>query len=88
MAESVKPEPDRWPTPDWPESSPAEQGVLADRLLAGDSAIRAEMPGVLSFLVVRHGHLVFERYYGFGWRHLCQNVKSVLSKYVVPACVT
>jgi hypothetical protein len=54
----------RWPAAAWPRSTPAAQGMDAAPL----EALHAELAGgrhgyVDSMLVVRNGHLVFERTY-------------------------
>jgi CubicO group peptidase (beta-lactamase class C family) len=54
---------DYWPTEGWRTSSPAVQGVDPMRLVQADAAIRSEYSNVYSLLVVRHGYLVYERYY-------------------------
>ena len=53
----------RWPTDGWRESTPREQGVDAELLAWADREVRERLANVQSPLVVRHGHLVFERYY-------------------------
>jgi CubicO group peptidase (beta-lactamase class C family) len=63
-AQSVPPtQRDYWPTADWREAEPNAQGVDAGNLEALDAHIQAEMPHVYSLLVIRHGDLIFERYY-------------------------
>ena len=54
-----------WPTTNWPVSSPAEQGLDADRLGALVRLIDEgeRFPDLHSLLVVRHGSLVLEAYF-------------------------
>ena len=56
------PEPDMWPTEEWPTSTPEEQGIDSD-LLAGmlESILRQDI-AVDSLLVVRNGVLVLDAY--------------------------
>ena len=62
-------------TPDWLFSSPEDQSMDGDLLnAAGDSLV--DEPSVLSFLIVRHGRLVYERYYHGGARDHSDNVHS------------
>ena len=54
-----------WPTTSWPVSSPAEQGLDADRL---DELVRLigegeRFPDLHSLLVARNGYLVLEEYF-------------------------
>lgn len=52
-----------WPTDSWSTSSPEKQGVNSDLLAAADQKISDNYPNVYSLLVVRHGYLVYEKYY-------------------------
>jgi CubicO group peptidase (beta-lactamase class C family) len=68
---------DYWPTRGWRESAPATQGLDAEMLAQADRAIEAEYPNIYSLLVVRHGYLVFEKYYHGHDRSDEYNVKSI-----------
>lgn len=59
----------------WTMSSPAAQGMDADRLERASAAL-AELPYASSFLVVRRGALVFERYYHGSAKNQSNNVHS------------
>jgi CubicO group peptidase (beta-lactamase class C family) len=52
-----------WPTDEWRESRPRDQGMQVTRLQRADRHIREHLPNVYSLLVTRHGYLVFEQYY-------------------------
>jgi uncharacterized protein (TIGR03437 family) len=54
----------RWPTNGWTVSTPEAQGMDSAMLERADEFIRANSPNRYSFLVIRNGYLVFERYYG------------------------
>ena len=54
---------DYWPTARWCESSPEEQGMDPTRLFGLDTYIKETRPYLNTLLIVRHGHIVFERYY-------------------------
>ncbi|MBI1743623.1 serine hydrolase [Candidatus Acetothermia bacterium] len=54
---------DYWPTHGWREASPEDQGMDSVRLSQADSHIKTQLPNIQSLLVIRHGYLVFERYY-------------------------
>jgi len=56
--------PDYWPTNGWRTADPADHGVDSWMLQDVDSRAVAEVPAISALLAVRHGYLVFERYYG------------------------
>ena len=68
---------------EWPRSAPEEQGMFTSVLEGGDQYIRTQCPSRYSFLVVRNGKLVFERYYHGATKdsalHVMSMSKSVLS---------
>jgi CubicO group peptidase (beta-lactamase class C family) len=73
-----------WPTKDWSESTPGEQGMDAAQLAKADERIRDHYPNVYSLLVVRHGTLVYEKYYKGMSRYSANPVYSV-TKSVISA---
>ena len=52
-----------WPNDAWSESSPELQGLNSELLGRADKEIHDNYPNVYSLLVVRHGYLVYEKYY-------------------------
>lgn len=52
-----------WPTEQWNTSTPEEQGLDSKLLSDSDKRINENYPNVYSLLVVRHGYLVYEKYY-------------------------
>ena len=56
--------PDYWPTDGWRVADPVDHGVDPFALDAVDARVPAEVPALSALLAVRHGYLVFERYYG------------------------
>ena len=52
-----------WPTESWSVSTPEAQGIDPDEFSKADSYIKDDYPNVYSLLVVRHGYLVYEKYY-------------------------
>jgi CubicO group peptidase (beta-lactamase class C family) len=54
---------DYWPTAGWRTVAPAEQGMDPAVLDDLDTMVPASYPNVRSLLVVRHGYLVYERYW-------------------------
>ena len=52
-----------WPTSAWSTSSAQQQGLDPEMLDAADKRIKDNYPNVYSLLVIRHGYLVYEKYY-------------------------
>jgi CubicO group peptidase (beta-lactamase class C family) len=70
-------------TADWQSSSPEDQSMDGALLrAAGDSL--AGRPSILSLLIVRHGYLVYERYYHGSARDQSNNIHSA-SKSILEA---
>jgi len=44
-------------------STPEKHGLDSKILIKSDDAIREDLPSVLSFMVVRHGRIIYEKYY-------------------------
>ena len=72
-------------TGEWTLASPRNEGVDGAALARLDGEVRRTEPGLRSLLVVRHGRLVFERYYGgarpdepFDVRSITKSVVSTL----------
>ena len=75
-----------WPSPDWPTSTPEEQGMDSNRLVEMLDFISDHGYPVHAIVVVRNGYLVLEAYYypfRAGDRHyLASCTKSVVSALV------
>ena len=56
--------PEYWPTDGWLVARPESMGVDPPSLQAVHERVPAEVPALSALLAVRHGYLVFERYYG------------------------
>ena len=70
---------------DWRFALPESQSMDAGLLKAAGESL-APRPSILSFLVIRHGHLVYERYYHGSARNQSNNVHSA-SKSMLQALV-
>ena len=66
-----------WPTEDWLTAPPEEHGVDPAALQAVDDRAVGEVPAISALLAIRHGYLVFERYYGGLQAKTPINVRSV-----------
>jgi CubicO group peptidase (beta-lactamase class C family) len=76
---------DYWPTAEWQESTPEEQGMDAGHFESLREHIKENLPHMRSVLVIRHGYIVFEESYQ-GVPNDYQNVASV-AKSVVSALI-
>lgn len=80
------PEPAYWPTHGWQVSTPEQQGVDSERLIAMFQTIQKQEMNLHSILVVRNGYLVLEAYYDpyrASDRHPIEsNTKSVIGMLV------
>jgi CubicO group peptidase (beta-lactamase class C family) len=63
QASAAPVERDYWPTAGWRTAAPAEQGMDPAVLDDLDTQVPESYPQVRSVLVVRHGYLVYERYW-------------------------
>lgn len=77
---------DYFPTGGWRISLPEAQHIEEAVLLRVDEGIRADYPDVHSFLVIRHGYLVFERYY-CGYNHEREHEVRSITKSFISALV-
>lgn len=62
MSSSTVPAPDYWPTDDWLVSTPEEQGMRSELLTQMMDTIHELDLNVQSFLLIRHGYIIFEEY--------------------------
>lgn len=60
----------QWPTDGWAVSSPAEQGMDGARLAALGDGLADGHGNIDDMLVIRHGHVVFERHYERDYTHM------------------
>jgi CubicO group peptidase (beta-lactamase class C family) len=77
---------DYWPTAGWRTAAPSQQGMDPQVLDDLDTQLSERYPQVRSFLVVRHGYLVYEHYWhGFDaadGQELHSITKSIISALV------
>jgi CubicO group peptidase (beta-lactamase class C family) len=73
---------DYWPTQDWRAADPETVGMRPELLSSLDRELEVRFRSIAAFLIVRRGHLAFERYFGCGQddKHLVASVtKSFIS---------
>lgn len=71
-----------WPTYGWLTSTPEEQGMDSARLEQADAWIRDNSPNRYSLLVVRHGRLVYERYYNGAGPYTPYHIASISKSFL------
>jgi CubicO group peptidase (beta-lactamase class C family) len=73
---SLLPGRDRWPTDAWPTAAPEACDVDANHLVRSLEQLPQVCPDLHSLLLVRHGRLIVERYFGGSQPQDAWNVKS------------
>jgi CubicO group peptidase (beta-lactamase class C family) len=71
-----------WPTGGWRTSSPEEQGMDAQKLAQMLDAIQEQGLDLHSLLVIRHGYLVSETYFGYFKQDTHHELYSVTKSFV------
>jgi CubicO group peptidase (beta-lactamase class C family) len=74
---SLLPGRDRWPTEAWPTAAPEGCDVDTNHLARSLEQLPRVCPDLHSLLMVRHGRLIVERYFGGSHPQDAWNVKSV-----------
>jgi CubicO group peptidase (beta-lactamase class C family) len=76
---------DYWPTSGWRAARPEDHGIDPGKLAEADTEIFTNLPDVYSLLVIRHGYLVYEKYYAgsdaavnFGLRSATKSFASAM----------
>jgi hypothetical protein len=77
---------DYWPTHEWRIGIPQEHAVDGVRLGRACDDVPLKYPRFRSLLLIRHGRIVFERYFRAADRHSPNNVKSC-SKVIISALI-
>jgi CubicO group peptidase (beta-lactamase class C family) len=80
---TARPKPPVDVTGKWPASFPSTQGMDGELLQQADEFVQKQLPYVTSLLVIRHGQVVLERYYGVTMSpHSLNDVQSVTKSVV------
>ena len=74
---------DYWPTNEWKELSPESVGIDTNKLSLVDKEIEIRLNGVNSFLIIKNGYIIHEKYFnGYNQEktnHLCSVTKTIIS---------
>jgi len=74
--------PPYWPTQGWRTSTPAEQGMDAERLARMLNSVRRQNLDLHSLLVIRNGYLVSETYFGSNTPDTRREIYSVTKSFI------
>jgi len=74
---------DYWPTNEWMVASPESLPIDSNKLFLIDKEIEVRLRGVNSFLIIKNGKIIHEKYFNDYNRkktnHLCSGTKTILS---------
>ena len=74
---------EHWPTTKWKLESPESVGINSEKLHLLDKEINVRLNGVNSFLIIKNGYLIYEKYYNDynqdKINHLCSVTKTIIS---------
>ncbi len=73
---------DYWPTDGWRTATPAEQGMDAGKLAQMLDAVRVQELRLFSLLVIRHGYIVSETYFGSSDQQTARELYSCTKSFV------
>lgn len=76
------PSSDYWPTTDWQTSSPPEQGMDAGSLTAMLDVAKDPALNLHSLLIIRHGYLVSETYFGYYDKNTRHEIYSCTKSFI------
>ncbi|KKN50185.1 hypothetical protein LCGC14_0635310 [marine sediment metagenome] len=72
-----------WPTNEWKLASPESVNIDSKKLYVLDNEIEVRLRGVNSFLIVKNGNIIHEKYYnGYNreqTNHMCSVTKTIIS---------
>ena len=74
---------DYWPTDEWKLESPESVGIDSNNLLLLDKEIKGRLNGVNSFLIIKNGYIIHEKFFNVydqeTLNHLCSVTKTIIS---------
>jgi CubicO group peptidase (beta-lactamase class C family) len=73
---------DYWPTDDWRSSTPAEQGMDGEKIAQLLAAIGEQKLGFHGLLIIRHGYIVSETYFGYYQQDTPHMMYSVTKSFI------
>lgn len=73
---------DYWPTEEWLNTTPEEQGLSSDQLDNIDSSIIADEIDIDSVIVIKNGYIVYEKYYDFWSQYMPHTIQSCTKSFM------
>jgi CubicO group peptidase (beta-lactamase class C family) len=73
---------DYWPTDEWLNTTPEEQGLNSNQLDRINSTIAEDDIEVDSVIVIRKGYIVYEKYYGYWSQYMAHTIQSCTKSFM------
>jgi CubicO group peptidase (beta-lactamase class C family) len=73
---------DYWPTDEWLNTTPEEQGMNSDFLNSIDEIIDDNDIRLHSVIVVRNGYIVYEKYYYYNTQYTAHTIQSCTKSFM------
>ncbi len=73
---------DYWPTDEWLESTPEEQGLDSNTLNRIDEIINENDLAVDSVIIIKNGYIVYEKYYHYWTQHMLHTIQSCTKSFM------
>ena len=82
----IEKERDYWPTTEWKQISPDSVDIDIGILSLIDKEIKGRLNGVNSFLIVKNGYIIHEKYYN-GYNRFKRNMLQSVTKTIISALI-
>ncbi|MHA2358969.1 MAG: serine hydrolase domain-containing protein [Candidatus Thorarchaeota archaeon] len=73
---------DYWPTEDWLNTTPEDQGLSSNQLDQIDNSIIENDIEIDSVIVIRNGYIVYEKYYGYSTQYMAHTIQSCTKSFM------
>ncbi len=71
-----------WPTDEWRNSTPEEQGLASNTLNRIDEVINEEDIEVHSVIIIKNGYIVYEKYYNYWTQYMAHTIQSCTKSFM------
>jgi CubicO group peptidase (beta-lactamase class C family) len=73
---------DYWPTDEWLNTTPEEQGLDSDMLNRIDETIVADNIEVDATIIIKNGYIVYEKYYHYWTQYMAHTIQSCTKSFM------
>ncbi len=73
---------DYWPTDQWLNTTPEEQGMSLEKLDMIDASITENDVALHSVVVIKNGYIVYEKYYGYWSQYMAHTIQSCTKSFM------